>query len=85
MCYYKYQKIGLSGTEKTIDIFLKFIELNGIECKSSIKKAPRDSKVYSMDSTGKPALAIMNLLYKDATVYLDRKYQKYLDFISLNN
>jgi hypothetical protein len=82
---YYYPKVGLSGNNSTIDEFLNFIKISGITCASNTKKAPRENELYSMDSTGKPAMQIMNLLYKDATVYLDRKYQKYLELLSLPN
>ena len=81
---YYYPRIGLCGNEATIREFLNFIKLSGIECKSTIKKAPKENGLYSMDATGEPAMKIMNLLYKDSSVYLDRKYQKYLDFININ-
>ncbi len=81
---YIYPKIGLCGNEVTIHEFLKFIELSGIECKSAVKKAPKENSLYSMDSSGKPAMDIMNLLYKESIIYLDRKYQKYLDCLRLN-
>lgn len=74
---YYYPKIGLSGNNNTIDEFLNFIKISEIVCASGTKKAPRENELYSMDSVGKPAIQIMNLLYKDAVVYLDRKYQKY--------
>lgn len=82
---YTYPKIGLCGNEATIIAFLEFIKLNGIICASGIKKAPRENSLYSMDSTSKPAIQIMNLLYKDSTTYLDRKYEKYLECIKLNS
>lgn len=82
---YTYPKIGLCGNKATITEFLKFIEMNGIVCKSGVKKAPRENSLYSMDSTSKPAVAIMNLLYKDSVTYLDRKYEKYLECIKLNS
>jgi hypothetical protein len=80
--HYKYPKVGLCGNEKTIEEFLNFIKVSGIECKSQVKKAPRENGLYSMDSAGEPTIKICNLLYKDATVYLDRKHQKYLEFIT---
>ncbi len=76
---YEYPKVGLCGNEATIKAFLEFIRLSGIDCKSQVKKAPRENGLYSMDSAGEPAIKICNLLYKDAVVYLDRKYQKYLE------
>lgn len=80
---YKYPKIGLCGNEATIVEFLKFIKLSGIECKSLVKKSKKENSLYSMDSSGQPAIQIMNVLYKDSTIYLDRKYQKYLEFITV--
>lgn len=77
--HYEYSKIGLCGNEATITEFLKFIELSGIDCRSCVKKAKRETGLYSMDSTGKSAISIMHLLYKDSTIYLERKYQKYLE------
>ena len=82
---YVYPRLGLCGNETTITSFLEFIKLSGIECKSGLKKAPRENALYSMDVTSKPAIQVMNLLYKDATVYLDRKYKKYLECISLSS
>lgn len=79
---YEYPKMGLCGNEATIQEFLNYIRLSGIECKSGVKRAKRENSLYSMDSVGKPAVQIMNLLYKDATVYLNRKYQKYQELIS---
>lgn len=79
---YEYPKMGLCGNEATIQEFLRYVKLSGIECKSSMKKSKSNNPLYSMDSAGKPAVQIMNLLYKDATVYLDRKYQKYQELIS---
>lgn len=81
---YLYCKIGLCGNETTVREFLRFIKLNGIECSSSVKKAKRENSLYSMDSTAGPAKQILNLLYKDSTVYLQRKYNKYLEMISEN-
>lgn len=82
---YSYPRIGLCGNKSTIDSFIGFVKNHEIITKSSTKKAPRENELYSMDSTGKPALEIMNLLYKDSTVYLDRKYQKYQELLELPN
>lgn len=79
---YRYPRIGLCGTKGTIEGFLEFIKENSITCKSAVKKAKREYELYSMDSSGKAAMSIMKLLYEGAEEYLDRKYQKYLDFMN---
>lgn len=82
---YEYPRIGLCGNEATIKEFLKFIELSGIVSNSTCKKAPRENGLYSMDAGGSSGIELMNLLYKDSTIYLERKYQKYLEFLKDNN
>ena len=31
------------------------------------------------------ALSVLNVLYNDATIYLDRKYERYLDMLNVQN
>lgn len=39
------------------------------------------TKEYIQDFTGnRKAKKVADLLYKNSTIYLDRKYEKYLDF-----
>lgn len=75
---YKYPVIGVSGTEDTNKEFLNFVKLNNINHHSNYRK-DKKANVWTIDIQGSIAKAILNLLYKDSTIYLDRKYQKYLE------
>jgi hypothetical protein len=73
---YKYQVIGLSSTESTLLIFLKYIKLNNIVTETKPNKDKRHD-VWGIDVRADPAKKIINLLYKNSSVYLDRKYKIY--------
>lgn len=77
---YNYPCVGLSGTEGTIKGFLDFIRSSGVITEATCKWR-RNSKVCEVDIHGTKGREVAELLYKDSTVYLDRKYQKYLEFI----
>ena len=38
------------------------------------------NELYSLTYSNRKAKTVADLLYKHSTVYLDRKYEKYLDF-----
>lgn len=78
---YNYACIGLSGTQDTLIGFLDFIKRSGITTDAHPRKDSR-SNVWKTDIHGTGAKAIMTLLYKDATVYLDRKYEKYQELMN---
>lgn len=78
---YNYCAVGLSGTEATIVEFISFVESAGIKTMCTPKKR-KGANVWQVDIHGTPAIAVSKLLYQDATTYLDRKYAKYLEFIS---
>ena len=81
---YNYACVGLSGTEDTLIGFLKFVKDNGIETEVSPYK-DKKRNVWKLDIHNIKALKILDLLYKDSTTYLERKYQKYQKLIQLNN
>lgn len=70
--------LGLCGHENTIKEFLSFLNINGVDTKSNPYKVKKRDFLWSCDLHSKKAISAANLLYKDATVYLDRKYQTYL-------
>lgn len=76
---YKYhtKQIFLCGTLKTIFEFIIFCTKHGI--KSKYPTQNKGKNLYSVSYYGKDAVLVGNLLYKDATVYLDRKYETYLE------
>lgn len=74
------QVVHLCGTEATCQGFKEFVDNNGVDSEASVRKVPNESTwviVYEY----RKAKQVADLLYKDATVYLDRKYQKYLEII----
>ena len=73
-------QVGIIGTENFIKGFLKNIE--GINSKNAIFIVHREggAKKYVFGAY-KDVLNFLNLIYKDANIYLDRKYEHYLDFI----
>jgi hypothetical protein len=46
---------------------------------------PKNKSVYELKSTQKVLLSILNYLYKDSTIYLQRKYDRYLSAVQLSN
>jgi len=79
---YNYPCIGLSGTEDTLLGFLEFIKNNGIETDVVPYKDKRRN-VWKLDLHNNKALKTLDLLYKDSTTYLERKYQKYQELMQL--
>lgn len=80
-CKYNRENIGISGTEATVTEFIKFVNRNEVETATNARKDER-ANVWRGDFHSNKAIAIATLLYKDSTIYLDRKYEKYLSFIS---
>lgn len=73
----KYNSITLCGTFETIKEFIEFCESNKKPSKASGKE------LYQVHFYGKEAIKIANLLYKDSEIFLDRKYQKYLEITGI--
>ena len=82
--YYRRRKITLSGTEATCEGFKQFVLKNDIKSNVSVLKVPNES-TWVIGYEGVIADRVATLLYKDAIVYMERKYQKYLEFIQENN
>jgi len=72
--------VGLCGNNYIVNGFKKFIENNGIEFKNKI--ITRCSISYIKTRKIKTVAPILTILYKNATIYLDRKYQLYLEAIN---
>lgn len=76
----KYQntQVGLCGTKDTVQCFIEFVKDNNIKTdiiEARFKKGTMSN--YETTFGGSVAEKVMTLLYKDATVYLDRKFEKY--------
>lgn len=73
-------QIGIIGTENFIKGFLDTVE--NINKENKIFKVHRENgaKRYMFGSYN-DVLNFLNWIYKDSKIYLDRKYEHYLDFI----
>lgn len=71
--------LGLSGTQSTLIEFINFLLLSGITTTVTPSKRKK-ANVWELNLNGKYGFEAAVLLYKDAPVYLERKYQKYLEF-----
>lgn len=70
--------ITLCGTLETIFEFAIFCN-KYIEIKDKYPTKSNGKNLYQISYYGQDAKKIADYLYKDATVYLDRKYQVYID------
>lgn len=75
----KYLVIGLCGLKDTIEAFIEFLNLNNIDTTQVPNKVKKRENLYQCDFSCKKAIAIIDLLYKNSSIYLDRKYQVYRD------
>ena len=67
----------LLGTSQFLEEVKKYLN---IDVNLNILHPEKQSITKYIQVTGKKALLLFDLLYKNATIYLDRKYNKYLDF-----
>jgi hypothetical protein len=74
----KVKCLGICGYIDTLTEFMQFINLNGVPSKTSPYKDKRRSHVWRIDLHHHMASKVATLLYKDADIYLDRKYQTYI-------
>lgn len=77
---YRRPILHLCGTEATCEGFKEFILENDIQSKASVRQLKGD-QAWVIQHEYVAAEHIATLLYKDATIYMERKYQKYLQFI----
>lgn len=78
----KVRGVGLCGHENTIRAFLVFIDNCGIKTETSAIKSKRSDHLWSCELHHYKADSVLKLLYENATIYLDRKYQKYQETIN---
>lgn len=75
-----YPFLHLCGTKDTGKEFVEFLRRKGLNTKAE----PRQTKgkaLYQFSLMAFKAITATDLLYKNAVVYLDRKYQKHLEFM----
>ena len=74
-------QVGLIGTQDFIQGFLECINFANTQNKIFTVHREDGAKRYIF-SAYKDIFNFLNWIYKDATIYLDRKYQAYQDFLS---
>ena len=74
-------QVGLIGTQDFIQGFLECINFANTQNKIFTVHLEDGAKRYIF-SAYKDIFNFLNWIYKDATIYLDRKYQAYQDFLS---
>ena len=74
-------EINLVGTEKFLTVVRKLFYDEGYICNKSCTNW--ENKAYSLTFSDLPSRRIARLLYEKATIYLERKYNKYLEFCRL--
>lgn len=78
--------VKILGTEQILDFIKKFVEDHEIAKINRYYKRKPEQIVQSLEIHGnKKVKQFLDCLYKDATVYLDRKYQRYCDLTELSN
>ena len=63
---------------------MEYLNLNAVNTKQVPHKVKKRENLYQCDFSCKKAIAIADLLYKDSTIYLQRKYDTYRDFLNFS-
>lgn len=75
----------ICATDTILNWFKEFAISNGVQVNSKPYKRKAYQKVSQMDIGGsRKAQAFLDLLYRNASVYLDRKYERYLELCKRN-
>lgn len=72
--------VSITGIEKMLDSIINYLISNGVIRINPKKYIKDNEKVKSFYLYGNMAKDFLDYIYKDASVYLDRKYKKYKDF-----
>lgn len=67
--------VRITGREKFLKSILGLSKIEGI-----VRKI-KAQRVYRLTYNCSSAISFLNWLYNDATIYLERKYQKFLDYL----
>lgn len=78
--------VKVVGTLNILDFIKKYIEDNSSIKINKYYYRKKDSKVASLEVGGNLQVEdVLNLFYKDAVIYLDRKYNLYLEVLKNNS
>lgn len=72
--------LHLCGTEETITGFIDYLNTNGLDTKAVARFCKGSSCLHQVNFACNKGIYTANLLYKNASVYLDRKYKTYLEW-----
>ena len=79
-------KIGICGTKELLEGIKKYFKIEHLKLQQKRSIKERGVNNYSLEIGGnKQVLKILDHLYGDSTIYLDRKYEKYLEFKTIYN
>jgi len=78
------KRLHLCGTIDMVQGFKDFLVSNGIGTTYEVVSV-RESMQYKMEVSSTMAEKAVKLLYEGSTVYLERKYQRYLEIIKENS
>lgn len=78
-CTKPYPRVNIIGTQDIVTNCLKYTNIENLVTKYG------NGNYYQTNFSHTKAMLFLNTIYKDANVYLDRKYNKYLFAVSLSN
>lgn len=80
---YKYTWLGLCGTIDTVQSFIDFVKQNDIQTNVTTARFKKGTKNnYETAFVNNIAKQVLDLLYKNSTLYLNRKYEKYIELMN---
>lgn len=80
----EHYRLYLCGTVDIVSGFKEFLLKSGIFTNAQIIRK-KNSSLHIFQIGDNIAQKVTELLYKDSTIYLERKYQKYLEFMKNND
>lgn len=80
----KEYSIKILGTEKFLDMIKDFVESNNVAKIRKYYKRKQNQTVSTLEFAGNYQVKhFLDIIYQDATIYLDRKYERYLNLCNL--
>lgn len=80
----KFAEFSILSTKEMLDVIAKYFQHLGINCKWDKRWKNQDNNNYTLRIHGNQQIRkVCDYLYKDATIYLKRKHDKYMELIVL--
>lgn len=74
------KSIGLCGHKNTLNEFLIYLNKNNLDTKAMPNKVKKGNHLWQLEFHHTKSSKVANLLYKDSTVHLDRKYNEFINW-----